>query len=71
MSAARADRAFAFTSVISRGSSRGATEARATPYAFCRTRMPNAEGSSVSGFLIAADIPQHSSPRARSVPARM
>ena len=31
--------------------------------------MPNAAGSSVTGLLIAADIPQQSRPRASSVPA--
>ena len=63
------DRAFAVTRVISAGSRRGVTEARATPYAFCSTRMPNAAGSSVTGLLIAADMPQQSRPRASRVPA--
>ena len=63
------DRAFAVTRVISAGSNRGVMDARATPYAFCSTRMPNAAGSSVTGLLIAADMPQHSRPRASRVPA--
>ncbi len=63
------DRAFAVTRVISAGSRRGVTEARATPYAFCSTRMPNAAGSSVTGLLIAADMPQQSRPRDSRVPA--
>ena len=63
------DRALAVTSVISAGSSRGVTDARITPYDFCSTRMPNAAGSSVTGLLMAADIPQQSRPRASRVPA--
>ena len=63
------DRAFAVTRLISAGSRRGVTDARTTPYAFCSTRMPNAAGSSVTGLLMAADIPQQSKPRASSVPA--
>ena len=63
------DRAFAVTRVISAGSSRGMTAARATPYAFCSTSTPNAAGSSVTGLLIAADMPQQSRPRASRVPA--
>jgi hypothetical protein len=63
------DRALAVTSVISAGSSRGVMDARATPYAFCRTKMPNAAGSNVTGLSIAADMPQHSRPRASRVPA--
>ncbi len=50
------ERAFARTRVICSGSSRGATDARTTPNAFCSTSTPNAAGSSVSGFLTAADI---------------
>ena len=66
-------RAFAVTSVISRGSSRGVIALRVTPYAFCSTSTPNAAGSSVTVVVqnTAPDIPQHSSPRASSVPARM
>ena len=63
------ERAFAVTRVISAGSRRGVTDARTTPYDFCSTRMPNAAGSSVTGLLIAADIPQQSKPRASRVPA--
>ena len=63
------DRALAATRLISAGSSRGVTDARTTPYDFCSTRMPNAAGSSVTGLLMAADMPQHSRPRASSVPA--
>ena len=63
------DLAFAVTRVISAGSRRGVTDARTTPYDFCSTRMPNAAGSSVTGLLIAADIPQQSKPRASRVPA--
>ncbi len=61
------------TSVISSGSNRGVTDARVTPYAFWRTRTPNAAGSSVSVSLCwtAPAIPQHSRPRASMVPIRM
>ena len=64
-------RAFAATSVISRGSSRGVTEARVTAYAFCSTSTPNAAGRSSTTSLCstASTIPQHSRPRAISVPA--
>jgi hypothetical protein len=67
------DLAFAVTSVISAGSSRGAIALRVTPNAFCSTRTPNAAGSRVSASLCdtAPAIPQHSRPRASSVPARM
>ena len=61
----------AVTRVISAGSSFGATELRVTAYAFCRTRTPKAAGNSVMGLCRAADIPQHSRPRASRVPARM
>jgi len=63
------DRAFAVTRVISAGSSRGVIDARATPYAFCKTRMPKAAGNSVSGLVTAADMVKHSRPRASRVPA--
>ena len=52
----RPDRAFAVTSVISAGSSRGVTDALTTPPAFCSTRMPNAAGSSVTELATFADI---------------
>ena len=50
------ERAFAFTSVISAGSSRGVTDALTTPPAFCSTRIPNAAGSSVTELATFADI---------------
>src|SRR5215472_9969037 len=64
-------REFAVTRVISRGSSLGVTEARVTAYAFCSTSTPNAAGRSSTTSLCstAATIPQHSRPRAISVPA--
>ncbi len=64
-------RAFAATRVISRGSSRGVTDARVTAYAFCSTSTPNAAGSSATTSLCstASTMPQESSPRASSVPA--
>ena len=73
MSEASADREFAVTSVISAGSSRGAIALRVTPKAFCSTRTPKAAGSKSAGSLCctATAMPQHSSPRASSVPARM
>ncbi len=71
MSAISDERALADTSVISAGSSRGVTALRVTPYAFCRISTPNAAGKSVSGSCSAADIPQHSRPRASSVPDMM
>ena len=73
ISDARADRAFAVTSVISAGSSRGAIALRVTPKAFCSTRTPKAAGSSVTTSLCwtAPAMPQQSSPRASRVPARM
>ncbi len=73
MSDARLDRAFAVTRVICHGSNRGVTAALVTTYAFCSTRTPNAAGSSVTASLcsIAPDMPQHSRPRASSVPVRM
>ena len=46
MSEAIPVRALAATRVISRGSSRGTTEALVTAYAFCSTSTPNAAGSS-------------------------
>ena len=46
------------------------TDARTTPYDFCSTRMPNAAGSSVTGLLMAADMPQHSRPRAGGSPGQ-
>ena len=65
-------RALAVTRVISAGSSRGVTDARVTAYAFCSTSTPNAAGNNVTGSLVtAADIAQHSRPRASSVPIRM
>ena len=65
-------RAFAVTSVISAGSSRGVTELRVIAYAFCSTSTPNAAGNSVTGSPVTApDIAQHSRPRASIVPIMM
>ena len=65
-------RAFAVTSVISAGSSRGVTELRVIAYAFCRTSTPNAAGKRVTGSPVTApDIAQHKRPRASMVPIMM
>ena len=73
ISAASEIRALADTRVIFAGSTRGVTELRVTPYAFCSTSTPNAAGSRVTVSLCwtAPAIPQQSRPRASRVPIMM
>lgn len=69
ISPANEHRAFAVTSVISSGRTRGVTAARSTPNAFDSTSTPNAAGRNVTwspcGSALA--IAQHSSARITNV----